>query len=42
MNTYQIITQCGVVVRISSINTYQAANQARDEGWVVIAVIPLK
>ena len=42
MNTYQIITQCGVTVRISAINTYQAATQARDEGWIVVAVIRLK
>lgn len=42
MKNYQIITQCGVFVRMDAVNTYQAATQARDEGWVVIAVIRLK
>lgn len=41
MNTYQIITKCGVFVRVNAVNTYQAATEARDEGWVVIAVIRL-
>lgn len=42
MNTYQIITQCGVFVRVDAVNSFQAANQAREEGWLVIAVIRLK
>ena len=42
MNTYQIITQCGVFVRVAAVNSFQAANQARDEGWQVVAVIRLK
>ena len=41
MNTYQVVTKCGVFVRMNAVNTYQAATQARDEGWVVIAVIRL-
>ena len=41
MNTYQIVTKCGVFVRVNAVNTYQAATEARDEGWVVIAVIRL-
>ena len=42
MNTYQIVTKCGVFVRLNAVNTYEAATQARDEGWVVIAVIRIK
>lgn len=42
MNIYQIITQCGVIVRAEASNAYQAATQARNEGWVVVGVIRLK
>lgn len=42
MNTYQIVTQCGVFVRIDAVNSYQASNQARDEGWVVVGVYRIK
>jgi hypothetical protein len=42
MNTYQIFTQCGVMTRYDANNSYLAANQAREDGWVVVAVIRIK
>lgn len=38
MQTFQIMTMCGVMTRIEASNSYQATNIARDEGWVVVAV----
>ena len=42
MNIYQVVTQCGVFVRVDAVNSYQAANQARDEGWQVVGVYRIK
>lgn len=42
MYTFQVMTQCGVMTRIDASNSYQAAQLARDEGWVVVAVWRIK
>lgn len=42
MYTFQVLTECGVATRIEASNSYQAANQARDEGWVVVCVWRIK
>lgn len=42
MHTFQIMTECGVMTRIEAPNSYQAAQLARDEGWVVVVVWRIK
>lgn len=41
MQTYQIITRCGVTFPVNALNQFQACQMAREQGWQVLYICPL-